>query len=579
MAIFDPKTLMNNALKRAQNGNSPPQQNNPNGAQGPGGFGGGPGGYGVLPKDMVDKVKEFDSGNPQQQGMMDRYVEYQKANPTDTRNYFGSADQAAHKIEAAANRDKYADDVSKFQFNYDRGSTNQAINQYNQLGAQAENMMHDAKNRNAPQMNAVAINPNERMNAAQIGRSDQPFEQGQMGLVNALQQQAAGKGPSLATNQMQQNVEQSLQAAASQQASQRGRVNPALAARNMANQTASANQNAAMQSAQMRMQEQMNAQGQLGNALSQARGQSQAYDLNQANLNQNANQFNAEQTNRTNLNQANLANEAGKANMEAKLRQTGMNDAQVKAMMGAQMGAVGSALGADVGFQGMQSQDWQNAVAMKEGKDGRDMQTGASMAAGGMAALAGLAALSDEKEKTDITEPKPTKVQNALHSLANALNSTSQALSQSSQKSGGSISPMQAYVKAGGKTVMDGAKLGIAGLENDDPFDSLLMSDEKEKTSVSKPSERKVDDFLDNIKAYEYRYKNPEYGEHKYISPMAQDIEKSELGKGMVEEHEGKKTVNYARALGTMLAAQGQLNDKVNTLESRLQKALKMKRG
>jgi hypothetical protein len=94
----------------------------------------------------------------------------------------------------------------------------------------------------------------------------------QAALAQALQDQAAGKGPSLAQMQLKQATQQNAQSAAGQIASQRG-LNPALAARMVGQNTASMNQQAAGQSSMARLQEQMAAREQLGGLLGTQRSQ------------------------------------------------------------------------------------------------------------------------------------------------------------------------------------------------------------------------------------------------------------------------------------------------------------------
>jgi hypothetical protein len=99
------------------------------------------------------------------------------------------------------------------------------------------------------------------------------YRQNQSDLIAQLQAQAAGGGPSL-TGQMLQNA-QNQQAAQTNALmnSARGNINPALLYRNAMNANQNNAQNIAQQAATGRVQEQMNAQNQLANTLSQARGQ------------------------------------------------------------------------------------------------------------------------------------------------------------------------------------------------------------------------------------------------------------------------------------------------------------------
>lgn len=94
----------------------------------------------------------------------------------------------------------------------------------------------------------------------------------QQNLIQMLQQQARGQGPSLAQGQLQQATDRNINQAASMAASQRG---PGAAAGGYAaaNMAAQANQQAASDSALLRMQEQLQAQGLLASVLGQTRGQ------------------------------------------------------------------------------------------------------------------------------------------------------------------------------------------------------------------------------------------------------------------------------------------------------------------
>jgi hypothetical protein len=96
----------------------------------------------------------------------------------------------------------------------------------------------------------------------------------QQGLIQMLQNQAAGIGPSVAQNQLQQATARNIRQSAGLMASGRG---PGAAgnAYNVGNMAAQANQQASADSAQLRMQEQLQAQGLLGSVLGQTRGQDQ----------------------------------------------------------------------------------------------------------------------------------------------------------------------------------------------------------------------------------------------------------------------------------------------------------------
>lgn len=113
----------------------------------------------------------------------------------------------------------------------------------------------------------------ELVDNVDIDKSKQEeFRSYQMGLARQLEAQTRGEGPSLANLQLQsatqKNIAEQLGLAFSNQG-----AGGALAQRTAAYNVANLNQNAAMQSAQLRMAEQLQAQAALGALSGQARGQ------------------------------------------------------------------------------------------------------------------------------------------------------------------------------------------------------------------------------------------------------------------------------------------------------------------
>jgi hypothetical protein len=134
---------------------------------------------------------------------------------------------------------------------------------------------------------------------------------------------------------------------------------------------------------------------------------------------------------------------------------------------------------------------------------------------------------------------------------------------------------------AGGRN--QAAQVGSAVGQADDPWNKMtqlvkaggdaasaaMMSDETKKTDI-KDGGPKIEQFLDSIKAYAYKFKEgvkAPKGEH--VTPMAQDLEKSSIGKDMVEDTPEGKMVDYARGFGAMLAAQAELHDRLKKLEKK----------
>lgn len=102
------------------------------------------------------------------------------------------------------------------------------------------------------------------------------------------------------------------------------------------------------------------------------------------------------------------------------------------------------------------------------------------------------------------------------------------------------------------------------------------ISDENKKKNMKKSEEDfNPKSFLDALQAYSYEYKDgakkmPEAGEGRFLSVMAQDLEKAgPVGKSMVEDTPNGKIVNYGKGFGAILAAQAHLNKRLEELEKK----------
>lgn len=104
-------------------------------------------------------------------------------------------------------------------------------------------------------------------------------------------------------------------------------------------------------------------------------------------------------------------------------------------------------------------------------------------------------------------------------------------------------------------------------------------SDINSKTNIE-PNENEasktISEFMDALKSYTYEYKksakqpngkpNPE---GKVKSVMAQDLEKTDLGKQMVTDTPDGKVVDYAQGMAPLLAAIAELNKRTKKLEGK----------
>ena len=97
-----------------------------------------------------------------------------------------------------------------------------------------------------------------------------------------------------------------------------------------------------------------------------------------------------------------------------------------------------------------------------------------------------------------------------------------------------------------------------------------IVSDEELKKDVG-PGEDKIRQFLESINAHSYRYKNPERdGVGTFTSPMAQELEKTELGKQAVVDTPIGKKVDYQRLGGVNLAAVAVVHKQQERLQAQI---------
>lgn len=99
-----------------------------------------------------------------------------------------------------------------------------------------------------------------------------------------------------------------------------------------------------------------------------------------------------------------------------------------------------------------------------------------------------------------------------------------------------------------------------------------MMSRISDESQKELSSDAKIKEYLDNLHPYDYNYKEPDLpgrGHGRYVSPMAQEFEKSELGKTAVQQTSQGKMVDYGKLLGTMAAADAYLNERLNKIEGK----------
>lgn len=83
----------------------------------------------------------------------------------------------------------------------------------------------------------------------------------------------------------------------------------------------------------------------------------------------------------------------------------------------------------------------------------------------------------------------------------------------------------------------------------------MAFSDERLKTDVTPVSKSELAEMKKHLKAYSFKYVSPEYGHGDWVGVMAQDLEKSKLGKTLVvEDANGLKQIDIRKVMSLFLA-------------------------
>lgn len=97
----------------------------------------------------------------------------------------------------------------------------------------------------------------------------------------------------------------------------------------------------------------------------------------------------------------------------------------------------------------------------------------------------------------------------------------------------------------------------------------LQASDARLKTDIEDADKRELGDFLGKLESKTFRYKDPKFGEGETPGILAQDLEKSRIGKLLVVETPEGKMVDVRKALGALLAAGSAQEKRLRKLEAR----------
>ena len=367
------------------------------------------------------------------------------------------------------------------------------------------------------QIQNVSAAPVNAASIAPVSAADQQAARlQQQALVSQLQARADGTAPSVAQLQLQKANEQAIAAQMAGAASARG-GNPVLAQRQAAQNIAALQQGNANEAAMLRLNEQTQAQNQLGSTLAGLReqdiglrGQDVGIATRQAELQQQAALTSADNKLRADL-----------ANQGVDLDALKTNVTQGNTMAVEQMKAQLTKLGYDA-----------QTIANYMNNIQQQSQTQTQQQ---IAEMNNATALQGEQNKLVLGKL------NTETELAKAKSSA-------------------------GATQMGGL-FQAAGSAAAAYFSDKRLKDVKKHND----SQAKLAEMLNKLNNHTYTYKFPERDGHgEKVSIMAQDLEKSELGKQAVIETPEGKMVNYNKLLPAMLSANVDANKRLKTIEEAL---------
>jgi len=93
-----------------------------------------------------------------------------------------------------------------------------------------------------------------------------------------------------------------------------------------------------------------------------------------------------------------------------------------------------------------------------------------------------------------------------------------------------------------------------------------IFSDRRLKKDI-KPAGKAVDSFIGALKDYRFKYKDPKHGEGDTFGVMAQDLEKSKIGKSLVMNLPEGKAIDTAKGYGAVLAAIHRIDERLGRVE------------
>jgi hypothetical protein len=406
------------------------------------------------------------------------------------------------------------------------------------------------------QAQAAQLGPGAQAVAAQTatGPQDQ-FRAQQMNLAQQLGASAAGQGPSAAQAQLKLATDRNMSQSLALALGARG-GNQAGAMKQAQMQRALIGQEASGQSAALAAQEQQAAQQSLGQLLGSGRGADIGLAQGQAGLNQQTALANQQSV----IRQGELNQQTALANQAATntgLLSQNANDQQV---------ALANQAATNAGISQQAGMDQQtNAANLQAGID-QQKQKDAMV----QAYLAQGMTLDQAQRQTEIQQAQFNAELLARQAAADqgVAMQSSAAAGQTAASAIGAVASGIAMAASDrrAKTKIASGRKSLGEL-----LSGFSTSDERAKTDI-KPGKQSLGELLSGVGVHEYEYKDPGKpmrGEGRFVSPMAQELEKTKIGKSMVStSKDGTKVVDYGKGLGAMLSAMSWLHERVGKMEA-----------
>lgn len=145
---------------------------------------------------------------------------------------------------------------------------------------------------------------------------------------------------------------------------------------------------------------------------------------------------------------------------------------------------------------------------------------------------------------------------NRLSTLAGLGNSANQSNQQNTTNYGNNVSANQVGLGNATAAAQIGSVNRQAGVIGQGAgAAAMAFSDERLKTDIEPVEKSDLEEMKFHLKAYAFKYKSEEFGKGDWVGVMAQDLEKSKLGKTLVvEDAEGRKQIDLVKVLSMFLA-------------------------